>query len=167
MRFHSKRDLVQDIAQEHARFLALAASIPQSRYGEAGVWGDGWTIQDLFVHLTAWEQLFLGWYREGLASGSPILPAPGYKWNETPALNQAIWSRHRARPLEDVLRGFAASYGELLALAESLSEAELLEPGHFRWTGRLPLASYLGPNSCSHYRTATKILKRWLKGVRR
>jgi hypothetical protein len=46
--------------------------------------------------------------------------------------------------------------------ARFLAEAGLLEPGHFTWTGRLPLASFLGANNCSHYRTATKILRRWL-----
>jgi hypothetical protein len=33
----------------------------------------------------------------------------------------------------------------------------------FAWTGKNPLTTYLGANTCSHYRTATKILKRWLR----
>jgi hypothetical protein len=167
MRYQSKQDLLQSIELEHERFLAVARSIPEARYGDQGVWGDGWAILDLFAHLTEWEQMFLGWYREGLGGGRPAMPAPGFNWSQTPALNHAIWSKHHRRPLESVLRDFAASYREVHALAEALSEAQLLEPGHFAWTGRLPLVSYLGPNSCSHYRTAARILKRWLKGVRR
>jgi len=166
MRYTSKQDLLQSIDQEHEQFLAVAGSIPEARYREEGVWGDGWTVLDLFAHLTEWEQLFLGWYREGLG-GSPAVPAPGYKWNQTPALNRAIWRKHHARSLRSVLRDFAASYREIHALAASLSEEELLEPGHFAWTGRLPLSAFLGGNSCSHYRTARKILQRWLRGVRR
>jgi hypothetical protein len=33
----------------------------------------------------------------------------------------------------------------------------------FASTGKNPLTTYLGANTCSHYRTATKILKRWLR----
>ncbi|MDH4044226.1 MAG: ClbS/DfsB family four-helix bundle protein [Gemmatimonadota bacterium] len=48
-----------------------------------------------------------------------------------------------------------------------MPQAKLLEPGHYPWTGRYPLTTYLAPNTSSHYRTATKILKRWLKGETR
>jgi hypothetical protein len=165
MRYSSKQALIESIEQEHERFLILARSIPQARYLEPGVWGDRWTIKDLFAHLTEWEQMFLRWHREGLAGGSPALPAPGFNWGQTPALNLSIWRKHSSRSLRSVLRGFATSYREIHALAASLSEDQLLTPGYLAWTGRLPLASYLGPNSCSHYRTASKILKRWLKAT--
>ena len=166
MKYSSKQVLLESIEQEHERFLALARSVPHARYDDPGVWGDAWTIKDLFAHLTEWEQMLLGWHREGLAGSSPALPAPGFKWSQTPALNQAIWRKHQSRSLSAVLRDFAASYEEIHALAVSLSEEQLLAPGYLSWTGRLPFASYFGPGTCSHYRTATKILKRWLKGVR-
>jgi len=163
MKYASKRDLVASIEKEHRAFVELAESVPRARYKEAGVWGDGWTIHDLFAHLTEWEQMFLRWYREGLEGGAPALPAPGYKWNETPKLNRAIWKKHRRRATKRVLEEFDASYEEVLALARRLSEKELLEPGHFAWTKRNPLVTYLGANTSSHYRTARKILERWLR----
>jgi len=33
-----------------------------------------------------------------------------------------------------------------------------LESGHFSWTGKLPLMSYVAPNTVSHYRWAGKKL---------
>jgi hypothetical protein len=144
----------------------VAASIPRKRYLENGVWGDGWTIKDLFAHLTEWEQLFLEWYRQGLTGKDPARPAVGYRWNQTPDLNRAIWRKYRHRSWRQVRARFHSSYTQVLALTAGLAEAELLEPGRFRWTGRLPLVSYLGPNSCSHYRTATRILQRWLRQQR-
>jgi hypothetical protein len=167
MRYRSKQELLDRIDEEHERFLAVANAIPQDRYRESGVWGASWNILDLIAHLTEWEQMFLRWYREGVCGTDPALPAPGYKWSQTPALNEAIWRQHHERPLQSVLVDFAKSFDEIRALAESLSEDQLLTPGYFAWTGRLPLVAYLGPNTCSHYRTATKILKRWLRGVRR
>ena len=128
-----------------------------------GVWGDDWTAKDLFAHLTEWEQMFLGWYRDGLAGRKPSLPAPGFRWNETPRLNRAIWRKHRHASWPSVRRRFDASYVEILTLAESLPEEALLAPGSFAWTKANPLVTYLGANTASHYRTATKILKRWLR----
>ncbi len=164
MRFASKREIVESIEKEHQLFLELAASVPRKRYKEEGVWGDGWTLNDLFAHLTEWEQMFLGWYREGRGGGKPDLPAPGYKWNQTPELNRAIWKKHHRKSVKKVLEEFEASYDEIHSLVRKLSQKELLTSGYFAWTGKYPLTTYLAPNSCSHYRTATKILKRWLKG---
>lgn len=167
MRFTSKRELLERIEREHRTLVDLLGAIPRTRYRERGVWGDGWTVNDLLAHLTAWEQMFLRWYREGRRGGRPALPAPGYTWGETPALNRAIWRAHHRDSTPAVLRRFGASYREILALARRLPSAALLSPGRFAWTGKLPLSAYLGPNTCSHYRTAARILKRWLGGVTR
>lgn len=163
MRFRSKQEFVESVEREHQVLLELVRSIPSSRYREAGVWGDGWTIRDLLAHLTEWEQMCLGWYRIGRDGGHPILPARGYKWNETPRLNQAIWAKHRLKSTGKVIDELEASYQEILLLIRQLSQEELLTSGHFAWTGKYPLTTYLAPNTCSHYRFATKILKRLLK----
>ena len=163
MKFASKEDLLEGIEDEHRTFVELAASIPRTRYKEEGVWGDGWTIHDLFAHLTEWEQMFLRWYWEGLRGGEPALPAPGFKWNQTPELNRAIWRKHRRKSTKRVLVAFEASYKEILAVAQKLSPDELFAPGHFAWTRKNALVTYLGANTFSHYRTATKILRRWLR----
>ena len=44
---------------------------------------------------------------------------------------------------------------------EGLPETELFTPGHYAWTGKNTVVTYLGANTASHYRTAAKILKRW------
>ena len=163
MKFGSKEELVGSIETEHRRFVELVRSIPRERYLEEGVWGDRWNVRDLLAHLTEWEQMFLTWYRVGLECGRPELPAKGYKWNQTPALNQAIWKKYRHKPVEGVLAEFETSFEEIFLLAQELSEKELLTPGYFTWTRKNPLTTYLGANTTSHYRTATKILKRWSK----
>lgn len=163
MRFASKREFVERVVREHEALVALVRSVPESRFREQGVWGDDWTVHDLLAHLTAWEQLCLGWYREGRGGGKPAMPAPGYKWNQTPALNRAIWNEHHAKATACVMSEFEASYREILGLINRLRTEELLTPGHLAWTGKFPLTTYLAPNTCSHYRFATKVLKRWLK----
>ena len=163
MRYASKEQFLESTEAEHLALLDLLHSVPPEMQTVPGVWGDDWTVKDLLAHLTEWEQMFLGWFRCGL-EGEPFqMPAEGFKYNQVPQLNQKIWRQHRDEPLEVVVERFHDSYQEILGLAWGLSEEELLEPGHFAWTKKYPLTTYLGPNTDSHYRTAKKILKRWLR----
>ncbi len=164
MKYANKAELIERIEEEHRAFVELVDGIPQRRHKEEGVWGDGWNIHDLLAHLMAWEQMFLRWHRQGRAGETPALPAPGYKWNETPRLNEAIWKRYRRRGMKTIRREFDASYEEILGVARSMTEAELFERGHYAWTKKNHVVSYLGANTVSHYRTASKIFKRWLRG---
>lgn len=167
VRYTTKRQLVSDIEREHDRFVALLESVPPSRRREPGVWGDGWTVNDLVAHLMEWHRMFLRWYREGLAGGRPAMPVPGFKWSETPALNRDIQRTHRRAAAATLRDGFERSYQEILALARELPPDALLKPGRFAWTGSHPLTTYLGANTSSHYRFACAVLHRWLRGKRR
>jgi hypothetical protein len=109
--------------------------------------------------------MFLAWYEDGLRGGTPQLPAPGYKWSETPRLNRAIRERHRSRSQAAVCADFRSGYMRILQIVESLSPRQLLASGQFEWTGKHPLTTYVGPNTASHYRFAIKAINRWLKGT--
>jgi hypothetical protein len=161
MRYRSKQALVASIEAEHDALCARLDAIPRSRHRDRGVWGDDWTVCDLVAHLAEWQAMFLTWYDDGVRGLRPSMPAPGYKWNETPKLNRAIWARHRRRSAASVRAQFDAGYRTILELVARLDEEALLLPGRFSWTGRSPLTTYLGANTASHYRFAVKVLKRW------
>jgi len=164
MRYKSKQELLADIRTEHDSLCARLRDIPKSRCRERGVWGDGWTISDLVAHLAEWQSMFLAWYDDGLRGAAPEMPAPGYKWNEMPKLNRAIWAKHRSRPPALARADFDAGYRRILDMVEGLSAEELLVPGRFEWTGKHALATYLAPNTASHYRFAIRVIKRWQAG---
>jgi len=165
MKYESKEALIKDIRTEHDSLCARLREIPKVHWREKGVWGDGWTVSDLVAHLAEWQRMFLIWYEDGLGGTTPEMPAPDYKWSETPRLNRAIWEKHRSRSLAAVMNDFESGYSRIIQLVESLSPEQLLMPGQFEWTGKHPLTTYLGPNTASHYRFAIKAIKRWLKGV--
>ncbi|MFM8593733.1 MAG: ClbS/DfsB family four-helix bundle protein [Chloroflexota bacterium] len=165
MKYQSKESLLDDIRSEHDRLCARLAEIPKARWREPGVWGDGWTLLDLVAHLAEWQRMFLRWHEEGLKGVTPQMPAPGYKWSEIPRLNRAIWEKHRSRSHGAVQTDFDSGYGRIVQIAEALSPEQLLESGQFEWTGRNSLATYVGPNTASHYRFALKVIKRWLKST--
>ena len=163
MRYHSKEAFLEDIVRAHDDLIGLLEGIPPARRSEPHVWGDGWTVKDLVAHLAAWHALFLGWHGEGLVGRKPQMPAPGFKWNQTPALNRGIQEKHRDRPYQDVWAEFSNTYAAILEIVTRLSERDLLEPGRFPWTGENAIVTYLGANTSSHYRFATKVLRRWLR----
>ena len=166
MKYASKQELLSAIRGEHDRLMALVGELDAAELVQGGVWGDGWSVKDLLAHLGAWHRLFLRWYEEGAAGRTPAMPAPGFKWNETPRLNRSLWQRHERARWSEVLTFFEETYAEVLELVESLDEGELLEPGRFPWTGKHPLTTYLGPNTASHYRFAIKVLKRRNRSAR-
>jgi hypothetical protein len=163
MKYRSKDALIEDIVRARDDLGGLLDRISVDHRSDPGVWGDGWTVKDLVAHLAEWHALFLGWYREGLQGRKPEMPAPGFKWNQTPALNRAIQEKHRDRPYQEVWADFSNTHAEVLEIAVGLSERDLLDPGRFPWTGRNALVTYLGANTSSHYRFASKVLKRWLR----
>jgi hypothetical protein len=79
-----------------------------------------------FAHLTEWEQMFLSWYRKARQGEQPAVHAHGFKWNQPPELNRAIWRKHHGEPAERVLARFKASYDEVLSVAREISSQELL-----------------------------------------
>lgn len=138
-------------------------AIPPAEQKAPGVWGDDWTVADLVAHLAEWGEMFLEWRRIGSAGETPEMPAPGYTWKDTPALNRAIQKKHAQKSSAVVRAAFDRAHLAMSKIAHDLDEADLLTPGRFDWTGKIPLVSYLSANSASHYRTAVKILKRRLR----
>jgi hypothetical protein len=161
MRYSSKSALEADIAAEHHRLAALLDDVPPEQYDEPGVWGDDWSLTDLVAHLAEWQMMFLSWYDAGRSGSAVALPAPGYKWSETPRLNRAIWEKHRGRSPADVRTEFEQGHARIQHLVATATAEELFVPGYFPWTGHNALITYLGANTASHYRFARNVIKRW------
>jgi hypothetical protein len=165
MKYATKAALLEDIAGAYDALEQRVDDVPESRRDEPGVWGEDWTVTDLIAHLAEWHRMLLRWYREGAAGRRPDMPAPGYTWNQTPQLNRDIQARHAGRPWAEVWAEFQGTHARVVDLVESLGESELLETGHFAWTRKSSLSTYIGPNTASHYRFAVRVLKRWLKSA--
>ena len=129
---------------------------------EPGVVGE-WSAKDVLAHLIEWEQMCLGWYRAGLRGEVLETPAPGYRWNQTPELNQMIYEKHRDRSLDEVLAQFGASHREILGVIQGLSDEELFTAGRYAWTKKLTMGTYFVSATSSHYLWARKEIRKGLK----
>jgi hypothetical protein len=158
----SKDDLLAAIDKERGKLKTLLDSLSPDEMTAPGIVGE-WSVKDVLAHLIEWEQMCLGWYRAGLEGEIPALPAPGFKWNQTPELNQQIFEKHGDRALEYVLQQFEGSYREIHAVIQSLSNEELFTAGRYAWTKKNTLGTYMVSATSSHYLWAWKEIRKGLK----
>jgi hypothetical protein len=121
----NKKMLLEQIQKEHQTLLDRISSLSEEEMIQHHE-GVGYAIKDVLTHLSAWEQLVLGWYRAGVKGEQPHLPLEGYNWRQIPELNQMFYQRDRQKPLADVLRDFHASYAEILTTVQTIDESLIL-----------------------------------------
>lgn len=120
-------------------------------------------VRDVLAHLYHWHLLFFDWYEVGMAGGKAAMPADGYTWKTTPALNRWIWQYYQNTDLEEVQRLFAQSHKKIYDIIKRHSDPELFEKKRYLWTGSTSLGSYLVSSTSSHYDWALKLIKKGMK----
>ncbi len=155
----SKKDLLAAIEKERGALDQYLETLTPMQMEEPNIVG-AWSVKDVLAHLFEWMQMCMDWHKTGLRNEIPVLPAPGFKWNQTPQLNQHIYEKYQDMPLEEVLGKFEASSQEILEIIQALSNKELFTAGHFAWTKKNTLGTYFVSATSSHYLWATKEIRK-------
>ncbi|MCG8326660.1 MAG: ClbS/DfsB family four-helix bundle protein [Chitinophagales bacterium] len=117
-------------------------------------------IRDVLMHLHHWHLMMLNWHQVGMTGEKPDMPAKGYSWKTTPALNQWIWEYYQNISLEEAKAALKDSYQQVQQIIERHSDDELFEKKRYKWTGTTSLGSYLVSATSSHYDWAFKLIKK-------
>lgn len=120
-------------------------------------------IRDVLAHLHHWHVMLLDWYTVGMEGEKPDMPAKGYTWEETKALNEHIQKKYSDHDLNDIKEQLNASFIEVLEIIEKHSDEELFEKKRYHWTGSTSLGAYLISNTSSHYHWGYTFIKKQLK----
>jgi hypothetical protein len=152
--------ILERIQTERRRLEQNLVEVPAREMETPGVVGD-WSVKDVLAHLVDWEQRFLGWYEAGRRGEWPAVPAPGIGWHELDLLNRQIYERNRERDLEEILADFHASYAQVRATVEAMSQDEIFEPGRYDWLGENALVGPILANTANHYRWAKGHIRAW------
>jgi len=120
-------------------------------------------VRDVLGHIHHWHKLLLGWYAIGLKGEKPAMPAEGYSWKTTPALNRMIHSLYEQTPLAEILGLFSHSHSQVQCLIKAHSQEELFTKKYYKWTGSTSLGAYLISATVAHYEWGQKMVK---KGIR-
>ncbi len=149
MQATTKEELIESLRKAHADWNALLERVGQEHMTQPGAIGE-WTFKDVIAHLTAWrldsiERL------EAARLGMMPEPTPWPGGLDTDQINDWIYERDRNLPLEVVLRESEETFRRLEDGVVALSEADLLDPGHFEWTDGESLSTSVVESSLGHY----------------
>lgn len=158
----TKDELLERMESEVQRLHEAVASLETADRVVPGACED-WSVKDLLAHLDAWHEMFLGWEAAGSAGDQPDMPAPGFGWSDTPALNQQIWARTKDDGLEDVAKRFLTSYQAVRKVVEAYEDEDLFTKKRYPWTGSTSVGSYAVSATSSHYEWARKLVVRYAK----
>ena len=157
----NKSDLLAVAEKEWTKLQSVIASVPAG-YAIAKD-EDDTSIKDTVAHRAHWIDLFLGWYTNGRDGQTVHFPAPGYKWNQLKAYNQALRDRQTDLSWDAARTELVEAHERLIAQITALSDEDLygapMRGANNAWTtGRWAEAA--GP---SHYRSASKYIRARLK----
>ena len=157
-----KAELTTAAAHEFARLWAAVDAVPDASREKPGACAS-WSVKDLLAHLHAWHEMALTWEREGRAGGTPEIPAPGYRFSETPALNEAIYERTKDDSWNDVVGRLRTSHEAVLAVIDRYGEEDLFTKQRYPWTKSTSVGAYFVSATSSHYAWASKLIRAWTK----
>ena len=158
----TKKELIESAQQERAALDGLLATLTPEQMSQPNRIGE-WTVKDVLAHLFEWEGMVMQWYESGKKGKTPAVPSAEYNWGQLPALNHAIFLKHRAKPLAEIQKNFKASYKKILKTIESTPEKELFTRKIYPWTNNNLLAAYFVSATSSHYRWARTTIRKAIK----
>jgi len=160
----TKEELLQAGQVNYSKLTNFIASMPDAEQKADFPPGTlNRNIRDVLMHLHHWHGMMLEWHKVGMAGNKPEMPAPGYTWKTTPALNQWIQEKYSQVLLEEAKTELDKSYYHVRAVIEAHTNEELFEKKRFKWTGTTSLGAYLISATTSHYEWALKLIKKSTK----
>ena len=159
----TRKQLIDAVTSTYAELQSeLASGGP--RLGSV-VCVDNWTVKELLAVRCWWSEAVVDWVRTARDGGELDLPAPGFKWNETPSLNASTARRTRRESYRNVKQRLDRAYEDVLRLIGEISDRELCTPGVFEWTGKHAACQLIALNTSRQYRTAHTYVRRTLKAT--
>ncbi len=124
---------------------------------------DNWSVKDLLAVRVWWTENVIDWIEAGRQGETPVTPAEGYHWNETPRLNADVVKAARRESYRSVCARLERGFKRVMHAIDSLDDRELFEVGVFAWAGNYPIARWVSINTARQYTTARTFIRRALK----
>lgn len=156
----TKAELLTKIQKSYTEFEALLAPLSPAQLTTPGVNGD-WSIKDILVHVATWQARAALILEAASRGETPRLTPPVTNEEEMDRFNDEIFLTHRTQPLDDVWSSFRASYQQLLAATEVLSEEDLFDAQRFPWRKGEPLWKLVGGDTFEHYPEHISMIEEW------
>lgn len=120
------------------------------------------SVKDIIAHIMEWEAMFFPWYEASLRGETPEVPGPGLTWKDLDGINQRIYEKHCARPLEEILADFRAVHQRLEDTVNAMNPDQRATPGYFTFTCGGSVIDWMNAYA-AHDMWAKKKILAWLK----
>ena len=162
----NKIDLLSASETNFKKLLSLVESLSEAQQEAKFDFEDrDKCVRDVLVRLYEWHLLLINFIQKNLSGErSAFLPQP-YNWKTYPQMNVQIWRKHQDTPLCEAKALLAQTHEKVMALTANFSDEGLFTRGHFDFTGKLNLASYVAGSTSSHYDWAIKKIKKHKKSL--
>ena len=124
---------------------------------------DDWSTRDMLAVRVWWTEHVVQWVGAGLRGESPVTPAKGYRWRETPRLNADIIKQSRGVSFPQLRKRLEVGYHSVLDIIARLDDKQLLEQRVFPWAGSYPVSRWLSINTARQYTTARSFVRRVIR----
>ena len=145
-----RSQLLKRLDKAWEAFRASYAGLSDSELMEPGVM-DAWSVRDIIVHVTWWEEEALTHLPLILAGGRP--PRYSTTYGGIDAFNAQMMEQRRNLSLSEVLRQQDDTHCRLIEFIQSVPEDQYLRETRFR--RRLRLDTY------GHYPKHTEAIRKW------
>ena len=158
----SREELASELDTAYSKLDALLESAAEADVFDV-VAVDAWTVHDVLAVRVWWAEAVAEWIGAGLRDEAPQTPAAGYKWTQTPALNQSVVDASIDIPAQELRDRLGAAVAILRNYIETLDDDQLLSVGVFSWTRTWPVSRWIAVNTITQYASLSKMIRRVLK----
>ncbi len=164
---NTKAELLHRIRERHADMEELLSSLSPAQM-RAPELDAGWSVKDSLAHIAAWEKLLLDMVAKYQRGEPVVLWAPGFEivgdngQEQMNRYNAHLFEQNRERELVDVLNDFRETFMQIVALIESLSDAEIFDADHFSARNGRPLITFIVGDTYEHYDEHLGWIRNWL-----
>lgn len=124
---------------------------------------DDWTVKDLLAVRAWWTENVIDWIEAGRRGETPVTPAEGYRWNETPRLNADVVKAARRESYRSVRARLERGFERVMRTIDALDDTELLGVGVYAWAEKYPISRWISINTARQYATARTFVRRALR----
>ena len=165
----TKTELLETLRAERHQWDALLDAIGNDHMTQPGVAGH-WSVKDVIAHITAYEQWLVDWLEAVRRHEFP--PRSVLDDEDLERRNAAVYEETRALSLQDVRDQAQQAFQELVAVTESFSDADFIDPDRTAWFMKpywgdtTSLAAAIANQSYEHYQEHVPDLTAWLQRLK-
>ncbi len=159
-----KQSMLDQICEAHTALVDTVSELSAAQLAQPSLAG-GWSVKDLLVHITWWEQRMIRTLQRALRGEPPQrLEKPNETWEQTiERVNAEVFAANRERPIADILMERQRSFANVLAMIDELGDGDTVDPAPIEAVLGRELVPLIAGDTYEHYTEHRRAIRAWLR----